>query len=645
MKTLSKILLILFIGVMAFYACDDETFTEEDAINAIKDYEEVQDSINDGNTLVADSLSDKDVVLTIKVVNASGNFATKGYSGATVTITRDGETVSETTGTDGSASFSGLQEGNYAVNVTATGFTTVDFITEFDQYNGYYSVQVPILSTTTNLMTVTGTVTFENDLLNTTRENVDNQMVVVQPNLPDYFGNIPGVEEIAYSGYADQTFTNASGVFTIDVPADMAGELNYDIFVPEFEATQTLMLNEVDGVDVTGPGNGAQSITTRFGTELSGSESPVPAVNPVYCVFSNPTHTLNPATLTVETDNDYGVHKAYVTDEGANYGGDDPYITITNTNTTTGNDARARLHVHDHTGQVEWIEITNNGNDFPDVPTLNLDFIQVQCAIEVLTVDAGTGEILTVDISNDGSFLTDQITVSGGTGNSATFDIEFDGTTYYVNAIDDGGEDYTAGDELIAVAPTTTAAGMVTMETPYISSIQVTDDGDGYEINTTYDVIFSYGDAAATAYTDAYGRVYRVEVTDQSYNYETVPTATVDYKLFNKTATADVFVQEGEVKSVFNLDGGAGYDNLPTVTFYYQYDTDVAVSGIDYDVAINGGDPYNVTSLSINQGGASIQENLATKQGDAAKNNVKSIPGATIYADFYLGTGVRTAGN
>lgn len=191
MKTLSKILLILFIGVMAFYACDDETFTEEDAINAIKDYEEVQDSINDGNTLVADSLSDKDVVLTIKVVNASGDFSTKGYTGATVTITRDGETVSETTGTDGSASFSGLQEGNYAVNVTATGFTTVDFITEFDQYNGYYSVQVPILSTTANLTTVEGTVTYETDLLNTSREDAEGVTVVVQPNLPDYFGSIP----------------------------------------------------------------------------------------------------------------------------------------------------------------------------------------------------------------------------------------------------------------------------------------------------------------------------------------------------------------------------------------------------------------------------------------------------------------------
>ena len=183
------------------------------------------------------------------------------------------------------------------------------------------------------------------------------------------------------------------------------------------------------------------------------------------------------------------------------------------------------------------------------------------------------------------------------------------------------------------------------MGTPIVSSVQVTNEGAGYETNAAYNVLFSYGDAAATAYTDDYGKVYRVIVTNGSYNYETAPTATVDYHLFNETAAADVNVQDGEVKSISNLDGGAGYDVLPTVTFYYQYDTDVAVTGMDYDVTIDGNDPYGVTGLFINQGGADIQENLPTKQADVAKTNVKSIPGVTIYADFYLGTGVRTAGN
>ena len=294
---------------------------------------------------------------------------------------------------------------------------------------------------------------------------------------------------------------------------------------------------------------------------------------------------------------------------------------------------------------MEWIEVTGPGHDFTNVPALNLDFIQIQCAIEVLTVDGVTGEILTVDITNDGSFLTDNLTFSGGDGSGATFNIAFDGTTYYVNTINDGGDDYSIGDELIAIAPSTPATGSVTMGTPYISSIQVTNEGSGYEINTTYDVVFSTGDATATAYSDAYGRIYRVDVIDGSYNYATPPDATVDYDLIYKTATADVFVQDGEIKSLFNLDGGAGYDNLPTVTFYNQYTAGNPAITVDYDIAINAGDPYNVTGVTINTGNSGISENISTKTGNPAQNNLESVPGGTIYADFYLGTGVRTAGN
>ncbi|MFO7829501.1 MAG: carboxypeptidase-like regulatory domain-containing protein [Bacteroidales bacterium] len=652
MKTLFKFLISLLVVLAVFNSCEEETFTEEDAINAIQEYETQQDSIddarNDENYLVADSLNTNWVVLTIKVINATGDFSTKGHSGATVTINVDGETISETTGTDGAAHFTGLKTGNYAVNISMTGFTTVDFVTQTDSY-GYYSVQVPILSTTTNLMTVTGTVTCETDLLNTSREPASNVTVVAQPDLPDYFGSIPGVSEISYSGYTNTTTTDASGDYSIDVPADKAGELDYDIFVPVFEANQTLMLEVLDGVDVTGDGNSAQTVTTRFGTELAGSESPVPAVNPVYCVFSDPTHVFTPAELTVELDdaNTGLVDKAYVSDAGADYYdlGGKPRVVIENDN-PDGTDAVVELNVHNATGQIEWIEVISGGSDFQSTPDLDLSFIQRNCAIEVTAVDVD-GAITGYDLNVRGDFLTNELTVVGGNGTGAEFTVVWDAVNhnYEVSGFDDTGEDYQVGDELSAAAPTTPATGYVTMGTPEVSSIQVTNQGAGYEINSTYDVNFSYGDATATAYSDAYGRIYRVDVTDGSYNYTTTPEATVDYNLINKTATASVFVQDGEVKSLFNTDGGAGYDNLPTITFHSQYETGNPAVTVDYDVTINGGDPYNVTGVTINNSPTDIKENLSTKTGDPAQNNVESIPGGTIYADFYLGTGVRTAGN
>lgn len=645
MKTLSKFFILLCVSLIAFYACEEDTFTEEDAITAIEKYEEQNDSTDFIEYLTIDSINNKDVVLTIKVVNATGDFATKGATGATVTINIDGETLSEITGTDGAAHFTGLQEGSYAVNVMMTGYTTVDFVTNINSY-GYYSVQVPILSTTTGLMTIQGTVTYEDNLLNTSRENAANVTVIAKPDLPNYFGSIPGISEIAYSGYTNSTTTITNGQYSIDVPADKAGDLEYDIFVPIFEANQSLMLNELNGVDITGAGNAVQAIATRFGTELSGSESAVPAVNPIYCMFSAPTHPFIPATLTVEIDDDNTgvIDKAYVSVAGANYGPNDPTIVITNAN-PDGSDASITLVTDDNTGQIEYMTVTGGGSDFTAIPTLDLGFEQDDADIEVASID-GSGAITGITIVNGGEYLTNDLTLIGGTGTGAELGISWSGSYYYINTtINEAGTGYTVGNKLSVSVPTTAASGYVTMGTPIVSSVQVTNQGSGYEVNATYPVIFSYGDATATASTDAYGRVYKVEVTAGSYNYTIAPTASVDYKFFPETATASVFVQDGEVKSIFNLDGGAGYDVLPTLTFYSQYDAGNPAVTIDYDVTINGSDPYDVTAVTINQGGADIKENLATKQGDAAQNNVKSIPGVTIYADFYLGTGVRTAGN
>lgn len=668
MKKLTTFLILVLFGTMAFYSCVEETFTEEDAIEAIFNYETSQDSIAnledkedeliadslyDANILVADSLNANWVVLTIKVVDASGDFSAKsgtnnikGQSGATVTINVDGETMTETTGADGAASFTGLKTGKYAVNVAMPGFTTVDFVTETSSY-AYYSVQVPVLQTGTNLMTITGIVSCETNLLNTSREAAAGVMVIAQPNLPDFFGNIPGVVEISYSGYTNTATTNASGSYSIDVPSDKAGELNYDIFVPTFEANQTLMLNEFNGVDVTGAGNAAQTVATRFGTELSGSETAVPAVNPVYCVFGPPTHVLTPAVLTVETDNNNGVDKAYVSNAGTDYYdlGGNPRVTITNNN-PDGNDAQVELHVHDATGQIEWIEVISSGSDFTSTPTLDLSFEQNDAEIVVNTVD-GSGAITSITLTDGGEYLTNKLSVTGGTGTGAEFTIGWNAATnsYEVTGLSDGGQDFTASDNLTALVPTTPATGVVTMQTPYISSIQVTNEGSGYELNTTYDIAFSTGMATATAYTDAYGRVYRAEVTSGSYNYGTLPTATVDYNLINENASANVFVQDGEIKSLFNTVGGVGYDNLPSITFYNQYTAGNPVISVDYDITINSGDPYDVTGVTINDGGSGISENLSTKTADSGQSNVESVPGGTIYVDFYLGTGVRTAGN
>ena len=636
MKHLLKFLILAITFLIVFYSCEEETFTEEDAIELIQE-----------NSLQADSVNNKNVELSVKVIDASVDFATKGQGDVSVSINIDGETVTKTTDANGTVSFTGLEIGNFAVNVSAQGYTTVDFVTETESY-GNYSVQVPILSTTSGLMTVSGKVTYEDDLLNTSRENAEGVMVVAQPDLPDYFGNIPFVREIAYSGFSNTDTTNSAGEYSILVPADKAGELTYDISVPVFEKEQSLLLNEYNGNDVTGPGNTTQTVMTRFGTDLYGSATAVPDVSPVYCVFSEPTHTFEAAELAVETDNNKGVDKVYVTDAGADYydayDSYNPRVVIDNSN-SAGSDAVVELHVHDATGQIEWIEVVNTGSDFTIVPTLDLSFEQDDAEIQVAAVN-GTGGITAVSITDGGEYLTNQLTISGGSGSGASVNVDWN----FVNEtfeVDDvwGGSGYVVGDNLNVNVPTTTASASVTMQKSYISSVQVLDEGTGYPKNGAYSINFSYGNAEATAYTDDFGGVYKVEVDNGGNNYTTTPEAEVEYEIFNKTATAKVNVQDGEIVGIYDLEEGAGYETLPDVSFYSQYESGNPTLALDYDIAIDNGHPYGVLGLVINNSPGGISKNMSTKAGDSAKINKKSIPGGKILEDFYLGTGVRTGGN
>ncbi len=632
MRKISIFFGLLLSLAIIFNACKKDDFTEQDAIKEIND-----------NALFADSLANN-VILTVKVIDATTDFSTKsnekGLASATVTVNHDGVIDTAATGVDGSAHFDDLRPGSYAVQVTMTGFTTVDFVATM-QTEGYYSVQVPVLSTT-NLMTVTGKVEYESDLLNTSRET-GAVTVVADPNFANLW-NTQGINDFSYSGYTNTATTDAAtGAYTLTLPADKAGKLTYTIGVAQFEENQSLLLNTLDGADVTGNGNGTQSIPTRFGTGV-GASTAVPAVPSVYCVIGAPDHTFTAAALTVEivSDNERVVDKAHVTNEGADYGPNNPTVVVNNPN-AAGTDATVVLHTGP-AGQIEWIEVTGGGSDFNSTPTLDLSFEQDDAEIEVATI-GGSGEILTLTVTDAGYFLTNELTLSGGSGSGATYTVSWIGGTHYeVSGVTDGGTGYVVGDDLTVIVPTTEGAGSVTMKTGSVSSVQVTSQGTGYPINrNNLKVVFNTGNAIALAHTDAYGRVFRVEVTDGGYDYSSTPTATVNWTITNENATAGVFVQDGEVKSVFGLYGGKGYDDVPVINFFSQLTGNAAITGIVSDVTVNNAALWDVTGITCT-GGSNLPENLAKKNADGTLNNVKSVPGGTVYKDFYLGTGVRTAG-
>ncbi|MFA6400089.1 MAG: hypothetical protein WCX31_00470 [Salinivirgaceae bacterium] len=654
MKKITTVSMITLLSALVLTnACKKEEFSEDDAIQLINN-----------NTMIADSMANA-VFFTIKVVDASTDFSYKsasttenlnGLGGATIIVKTHSSMDTAITGTDGSATFDNLRAGSYSVHIDVANYTSVDFIANA-AVNGYFSVQIPVLSTVpANQMTVTGVVSYETDLLNTAPEVANGATVLVEPDIESFFNNVVGVSNFTFSGFTTSFTTDANGVYTASLPSDKAGKLTYDISVPTFEANQVLMLNTLNGVIANGPGNSAKTVTTRFGTSMT-SATTIPIVNPVYCVFGAPTHAVNAAVLQAEIFNPKSFVSAHVNSSGKGYTDGARFTKVAPTGEV---DAVFQIRTDNYgLNKVEYIDIISSGSGFANT-TLNLAFQQQDPNWEVSSVSGG-GAITGIDrissgsIDGRGRFLTNNpnnfsLSVAGGTNASISIS-SFTATDlgFRINGfnVSNGGTGYTVGDKVsvsIVAENVTEATATGYLSNSLVTNIIVSNSGAGYPVNSVQPIKFSYGDATADAYIDNFGRVAQITVLGGSPNYVALPTVTIDYDLNNKTATADVDVQDGEVKSVVNLDGGKGYDLVPTLIFYSQYATGNPEIAVDTDVTINSASPYSVNSVTVNSSDGLISKNMSALDGTGVISNLKSVPGGKEYRNFYLGTGVRTAG-
>src|SRR5689334_9193696 len=231
--------------LLAMWSCQDN-FTEEDLLN--KQAELGLDSID----------------LSILVYNASTSFTSLGdggeedpddcydcrskstaaLSGLTVTISKNGKSVSATTDATGIALFKGLQPGTVVGSVAGTGFTTTNFVVSVKEgasANGTNEpttnagAVIPVFETAgPNVATVTGYATCELNLLNSTRENVPNGTKVafsidtssesftdllsalLSLGLLDESVTSASVDKLSFEGNFVATITN--GAFSINLP-------------------------------------------------------------------------------------------------------------------------------------------------------------------------------------------------------------------------------------------------------------------------------------------------------------------------------------------------------------------------------------------------------------------------------------------
>ena len=212
MRNIFKFMLFIALGAMVFVSCEEDKFTEKDAMDALQHI---------------------DIALTVQ--NGSSN--TEAVEGATVTVVKDSSSVEKTTDAAGSVVFNDMPiGGNLSVYVNKENYTKAVFqiSTSTDEYRKNQiseSVKIYPLSGE-NMATVKGQLTIETDLTNRKREKLANQEVRVVNN--SLGSNI----EKSFVGTTDE-----DGKYSIKVPVNADGNDYLEVKFPSsIDTTQTLAM-------------------------------------------------------------------------------------------------------------------------------------------------------------------------------------------------------------------------------------------------------------------------------------------------------------------------------------------------------------------------------------------------------------------
>jgi hypothetical protein len=212
MRNIFKFMLFIALGAIIFVSCEEDKFTEKDAMEALQHID-----------------------LSLTVQNGSAN--TEAVEGATVTVVKDSSTVEKTTDAAGSVVFNDMPVGgNLSVyvnkeNYTKAVFTVSTSTNEYRKSQISKTVNIYPLSGE-NMATVKGQLTIETDLTNRKREKLGNQEVRVVNN------SLGSNVESSFVGTTDE-----DGNYSIKVPVNADGNDDLEVKFPSaIDTTQTLAM-------------------------------------------------------------------------------------------------------------------------------------------------------------------------------------------------------------------------------------------------------------------------------------------------------------------------------------------------------------------------------------------------------------------
>lgn len=255
-----------------------------------------------------------------------------------------------------------------------------------------------------------------------------------------------------------------------------------------------------------------------------------------------------------------GVNNITITDQGSGYRAA-PTVTISGGNPSISAKALAYLATY---GNISEIGVVSTGSGYTHVPS-----VAITAQGAGVVIGAITFKVVYASIYNNGTNyrVGDALTVTGGTGVSAVFLVTQVSSTGQVVSIGiSNAGSYSTLPTLTDAATTVSpggGSGCTVNMVMGINTIAVTDGGYGYTANPKVLITDLTGTGAEASALVSAGRVTGITITNAGSGYVSTPTVSI---ISGTGAQANAVLQPTGIGGIVLLnDGGNTYTSVPTV--------------------------------------------------------------------------------
>lgn len=586
-------------------SCNDD-FSEEDLLRLQTDLANEQDSLKQAQATEAFNQAGELLSYSVKIVTNDES----PVEGASVILLAasdggTGDSQSLTTDANGQVFFDRVVIGGNILTVSSDGHydisASVDFgtITEGDHYQIIEGIIIPTPVTESSILplfsdesgaelaTISGVVSIETDLTNTTSEVP--QDLTLQANLSFFasqFGTGGSIFPQIYSFDSDLTIgradvDNTTGAYSMSVPTTADG-ITVSLIIPNVSANQRIAINGRNGIALDRPEYA--DVPTNFGPNW-GTDFSVPSVPGVIWNFDAPataggegfdfSYARNGRAITTATVSTAGFQVAaelfglgqpdiiiQVTNRGSGYV-NSPQMVITD---ASGSEAGAEAHIE---FAITGLTIAEAGTLFPASTPVQFDLIYdvpfntfVDGVLDVDTTLNTTDLVGALIITTDaaGAFTQDAVDAALATAIS-NGDARFDPDNLYQTT------EWISNLRLVASGIGDDAVITVSSSIGQIYRIDIATGGGGY---TDPSFSFSGGGASTQANIDIleFGTTWLVTLDNSGvttpytilpsniqFEYLDVSTGERDVLLANNLSDSDG-ADQGTILSLLEVSGG-----------------------------------------------------------------------------------------